>query len=228
MNLDSIPRALGSTEQQVFNQIYDGLGDPAPSLNLTITSHGKTRSLSVPKAQLDLAARDIYAQISAHLTAPIVVLPEAISTFPGLQSELSQNDRHVMVCHDASVHEAIITQLSDACHQSEERSLHSEFAVQKRPPAHDRVGKVATHLLLDYAAMPLGSGIRSSQLLQASGGGSDFIIENGDEGYALLPLNHNAVHLNDRVCTFKTKIFAGDRISVGTHEFLLIAVTGDG
>ncbi len=222
------PRALGSTEQQVFNQIYDGLEDSEPSLNLTITSHGKTWSLAVPKTQLDLAVRDIYAQISAHLTAPTVVLPEAISKFPGLRSELSQDGRHVVVCHDSSVHEAIIDQLSDTYHQSEERSLHSEFAVQKQPNARDRVGKIATHLLFCYEAMPLDSGIRSSQLLQASDGGSDFIIEHGDEGYALLPLNHNAVHLNGRVCTFKTKIFAGDRISVDAHEFLLIAVTGDG
>ena len=70
--------------------------------------------------------------------------------------------------------------------------------------------------------------MRSSQLLQASDSNSDFMIENGDEGHSLLPLNHDAVHLNGRACTSKTKIFAGDQISVGAHEFLLIAVTGDG
>ena len=225
------PRAFGSTEQQVFDQIYSGIERYDETLEIVTEHASESRRLELKKVELESTTLLKLADFDTYLRpkAPVVVRSATLA-LPGIRTWLQQREHAATVVQDASLVDVVRSTPAKTNPDGVERTLHTVF--EHREQAIDNVQRsdVArpTHLLHGSTAESLGSLDRNSSRFHFGDHTVPFRFVGRGPDVQLEPVDGEATYLNGRVVTHATAVGAGDVIAHGTREYRLITVHDNG
>lgn len=238
------PMHEAGTEQQLFDHLPEWIKDfsDKKAQDYTLQLHQTSHSVSVSTEKLLTACANVYPQIVQQIRNRIpegqtvqLCLSDRFKGFPGLLDSLNLlQDCAIVQLNNMAVTAGILNHLDTIRSESDALSYITHLAVDATAVAaisSNHSHAIATHLLLDHKAVPLGKVFKlDSNLVHGVRQTSDqpqcTIYFRGTE---LLLHNHkpDGTRVNNKMVTDHISLQPGDNIQLGDQIIHLISVAGD-
>ena len=234
------PRVAGTTEQQVFDRLSEGI-TAGQEIVISVEHRGETRTTSLLQDELAASAGDIYDRILSECNPGThLILSEHVVRLPGFLEYVAGSGRTAEVCPSDAVVEAV-SHINDEIAEDSEVELHKSIHRDKtatsssfRPrPDVKRTDTatrslVPTHALLDDAAYPIGAqrSISIDDVEVCS-------LYRADDAVMLRPHDGRETYVNGKSIDGSTIVSSGDHVRIGdgtqdAKEIVLIRVVDNG
>ena len=234
------PRVAGSTEQQVFDRLSEGIS-AGNELVISIEHHGETRTTSLLQDELATSTGDIYDRILSECNPGThLLLGEHAIRLPGFLEYIAGSGRTAEVCPSEAVVDAV-AHINDELVEGSEVELHksmlrdrsatsSSFRSPRAVAQTDAETRllVPTHALLGDAAYPIGAqrSISIDNIEVCS-------LYRSDGAVMLRPQDGHETYVNDKSIDGSTIVSSGDHVRIGSSshsakEIVLIRVVDNG
>ena len=223
------PRKLASTEQQLFNQLYDFVRSDDERQNFALELRGTIRSLESSRSDLGSAAAERYSAILDLLDDSMNVLVSTENAkLPGLRDVLESNGHHVFEFDRTQAVGALVHIPSRKKSDDDSRTHYRKLQIVDRAtkPSKDpsivlELAESATHMLVGHTAHSLSHGFRAEPL---ANGSPAFVVEVTASGKRCTFADEDSVRLNGKSLSGGPRLVLGDELEVGSVRYRLIDV----
>ena len=214
------PRVSGLTEQQVFDQLHQGINSIEETIFIEIAHNNQLRSIGVPRSDLIAGSEGFYERMLAPCgNHTHIVLSEHASKLPGLADYIEKSGYGVDRCNDQNLYDVVSrvdTQTaSDA--DIEFFKTYSRIAASVEPNLDPNQPPTSpdqcpTHVLVDDVAFPISneSRLRIGEAVIGN-------LQKVDGHLRLIPADQVAVVLNNTPVTEPANIQIGDQLNAAVY-----------
>ena len=221
------PRAFGETEQQIYEQLLDGILDGSDLLTFNIKYLSENHHVAVLSSDLaDAAVSQYELMFESVSNAQNVVLTAFTARLPGLAKFLTEQGCKVAICSEDWSTDVVQRLPMRSDMSAEERNFWREVVVSETPSTetsttHSPASDEPSHILNGTVAYPLGQSytVFSDDLTQEL-----FTVEKKDDDWLLEPVESVACELDGKNVAESVHVRAGATIQANNRTFKLISV----
>lgn len=218
------PLRVAATEQQVFDQVRDGVARQRSELTIQVRHGSAAHQVQIPWRAFAEKAEQRYRLLARGIGAPgPVLLTHRAQRPPGLVAFLEAAGYRVTRLPEDAALAGVRRRAEQFAAASDGARLVAALPAESAPTAPAANHRSPTHLLCDGVAMPLAQDMPAAAH-PAAGGANGFLIRRNGERLAVVPTGTAEVRLNDERMEFEQDAGAGDVIRCEGLEFRLIAV----
>ena len=226
------PLRIAATEQQLFDQVLQGVDADSPEVHVAIEHDGVAREVHVSRRALAAKSAQRYGLLATAIGPPATLLiTHRVRRLPGLAAVLQDAGHRIVALEADAVAQAVERQASvfasDADTGTGAKLVYSLPCRADGADATTRQRPHPTHLLCGALAVPLRDGIDARDHPANSSSAGGFRIQPDAAGFRVVATAAAPVRFNDEPLDFDRPALAGDRIVSGAEAFLLIAVVDD-
>ena len=221
------PRAFGETEQQIYEQLLEGIQDGSDLLTFNIKYLSENHHVAVLSSDLANAAIPQYELMFESVSnTQNVILTAFTAHLPGLEKFLADQGCNVAVCSEDWSTDVVQRLPMRTDMSAEERNFWREVVLSEPPStatsttlSQDR--DEPSHILNGMVAYPLGQSytVFSDDLTQEL-----FTVAKKENDWLLEPVASVTCELNGKNVEESVHVHAGANIQANNRTFKLISV----